>query len=91
MALWLDGEVEGGGADQPAVGSVATVPSSSVKTTFPSASFVAVRPCGLRASMSAWAAAARSAAFGSVGMRGGSGRRDGRERWPPVAASTRPA
>ncbi len=28
MALWLDGEVEGGGADQSAVGSVTVVPSS---------------------------------------------------------------
>ena len=28
MALWLDGEVEGGGADQLAVGSFTVVPSS---------------------------------------------------------------
>ncbi len=28
MALWLDGEVEGGGADQPAVGSFTVVASS---------------------------------------------------------------
>ena len=57
MGLWLDGESEGGGggADQPAVGSVATVPSSRVKTTLPSASFVAVRFRGFRASASAMA------------------------------------
>ena len=31
MALWLDGEVEGGSAtDQPAVGSFTVVPSSRV-------------------------------------------------------------
>ena len=69
MALWLDGEVEGGGADQLAVGSFATVPSSRVKTTLPSASFVTVKGLGLRAAMLAWACRARSAAAGSVGRR----------------------
>ncbi len=33
MALWLDGEVEGGGADQLAVGSFTVVPSSRAPVT----------------------------------------------------------
>ena len=77
MALWLDGEVEGGGADQFAVGSVATVASSKVRTTFPASSFVTVKFCALRASIAAWACRARSAAAGSCGMRGVSGKRPG--------------
>ncbi len=48
-------------------------PVSKVMITDPSGSTVTRKSCGLLAAMLARAAAARSAACGSVGMRGGSG------------------